>query len=312
MSIVTVTLNPAIDQTMVINDFAANTVNRVEGIQMDPGGKGVNVASFLADYGLAVSVTGFLGAKNPELFEQLFSQKKIADHFIRTPGYTRTNIKIMDPHSQQTTDINQAGQALSEQALTELEQVLLRLVASNNWFVLSGKLPPGVPLNFYARLIGLLKTYGKQVVLDTSDSALAEGLRAGPCIAKPNIDELRQLTGRELATLPEVETAARQLQATGIGLVVVSMGKDGALFVSDQQSFVAVPPHVDVKTTVGAGDAMVAGLVAAMSQGLALADCARLATAFALSAISQVGTHLADSETLNGYMRQVEIIGCCM
>ncbi len=307
MKIVTVTLNPAIDQTIQVNDFAPDAVNRAVGMQMDPGGKGVNVASFLADYGLGVAVTGFLGVENPALFEKLFIEKGITDRFIRVPGMTRTNIKIMDSARQETTDINMAGETPAPESLAKLNGVLAELAETCDWFVLSGNLPPGVPADVYARMIAMLKERGKHVVLDTSRDALAEGLKAAPSIAKPNIDELRQLTGLALANLKAVNSAARSLLTGGIKLVVVSMGKDGALFVEAGQSFLAVPPAVTVKTTVGAGDAMVAGLVAGKSQGLGLVECARLATAFSLGAITHIGAHLPGVETLNSYMQQVEI-----
>ncbi|HNB52190.1 MAG TPA: PfkB family carbohydrate kinase, partial [Anaerolineales bacterium] len=127
MKIATVTLNPAIDQTVKVVNFQPNAVNRSHDMQFDAGGKGVNVASFLADYGCKVAVTGFLGADNPRIFESLFLKKGIADHFIRIPGRTRTNIKIVDEQSQETTDINMAGEAPSAQALEALLHVIENL-----------------------------------------------------------------------------------------------------------------------------------------------------------------------------------------
>lgn len=307
MNIVTITLNPAIDQTILVNDFCTNAVNRVEGMQLDPGGKGVNVASFLADFGIGMTVTGLLGDENPKLFEKLFVEKNIDDQFLRIPGNTRTNIKIMDAHKQQTTDINSPGEIPPAWVVDELESRLLQLSDRCDWFVFSGNLPPGVPAGIYERLIRLLKGEGKHTVLDTSREALAAGLKACPDIVKPNIDELRQITGLQMQNLSEVEKAARQIQAGGVGIVVVSMGKDGALFVDGTQSFMAVPPSVVVKTTVGAGDAMVAGLVAGKSQGFRLEECARLATAFSLSAISSVGANLPERSVLDRFLSQVVI-----
>jgi len=282
-------------------------VNRIEGMQVDAGGKGVNVASFLADFGMPVTVTGFLGDQNPQLFEKLFLEKHITDRFIRVPGATRTNIKIVDARNQQTTDINQAGQPPTAQVMAALFETLAQLAEDHTWFVLSGNILPGAPADIYAQMIWNLRAKGRQVALDTSRDALLEGLKAVPEIAKPNIDELRQLTGAPLNSLTEVEAAARQLQATGIGLVVVSMGGEGALFVDGQQTILAVPPAVTLKTTVGAGDAMVAGLIAGKCQGFDLAECARLATAFSLGAITHIGAHLPDASTLAAYQHQVQI-----
>ncbi len=310
MKIATVTLNPAIDQTVRVDHFRPDTVNYAQAMQFDAGGKGVNVASFLTDVGYTVAVTGFLGQDNVDIFEQFFASKHIDDQFVRIPGRTRTGVKIVDEANQQTTDINMPGLPLPAEALDTLFKTIERLAASCDWFVLSGTLPPGVPLTTYATLITLLKGHGKQVALDTSRDALREGVLAIPTIAKPNIDELQQLTGRLLTDEVAIEQAARQLLDSGMQLVVISMGERGALFVDQETSLIAVPPTVTVKSTVGAGDAMVAGLVAGQVQGLSLSDCARLATAFSLGAITSFGHNLPAPETIQSYFQQVSVHPC--
>jgi 1-phosphofructokinase len=307
MKIATVTLNPAIDQTVRADGFRTNTVNRGQAMQFDAGGKGVNVASFLADSGHATAVTGFLGQENTELFKQLFASKRIEDHFVRIPGSTRIGVKIVDEANQQTTDINMPGLQPSPEAISELLEAIEQLAASCDWFALSGNLPPGAPTTIYATIITQLKKHGRHMALDTSGEALREGVSAIPTIAKPNIDELQQLVGHALDSEAAIEQAARQLLDSGIQLVVVSMGERGALFVDQHTSLIATPPRVNVKSTVGAGDAMVAGVIAGQVQGLNLADCARLATAFSLGAITRAGHNLPTSETLQAYAQQVSI-----
>jgi 1-phosphofructokinase len=306
MRIATVTLNPAIDQTVRVDGFQTNTVNRGQAMQFDAGGKGVNVASFLADYGHATAVTGFLGQENADIFEQLFARKRIDDQFVRIPGRSRIGVKIVDEANQQTTDINMQGLLPTSEAMNKLLETIEGLAASYDWFALSGNLPPGVPATIYATIITQLKRHGKQVVLDTSGEALREGARAGPTIVKPNVDELQQLTGQSLSDEAAVEQAARQLLGD-IRLVVISMGERGALFVDAATTLIAIPPPVLVKSTVGAGDAMVAGLIAGQVQGLSLPDCARLATAFSLGTITRAGHNLPASETLQAYVQQVSI-----
>ena len=306
MRIATVTLNPAIDQTVRVDGFQTNTVNRGQAMQFDAGGKGVNVASFLADYGYATAVTGFLGQENADIFEQLFARKRIDDQFVRIPGRTRIGVKIVDEANQQTTDINMPGLLPTSEAMNTLLETIERLAASYDWFALSGNLPPDVPATIYATIIAQLKRHGKQVVLDTSGEALREGARAGPTIVKPNVDELQQLTGQSLPDEAAIEQAARQLLGD-IRLVVISMGERGALFVDAATTLIATPPPVLVKSTVGAGDAMVAGLIAGQVQGLSLPDCARLATAFSLGTITRLGSELPATETLQMYSDQVSI-----
>lgn len=307
MKIATVTLNPAIDQTVRVEHFQPNTVNRGQEMRLDAGGKGVNVASFLADYGCAVAVTGFLGQENSEIFERLFAQKGIDDHFIRIPGQARIGIKIVDEARQQTTDINLPGPMPPAEALPRLLTTMNQLAASCDWFVLAGAVPPGISTTIYAMLIDLIKAQGKRVVLDTSGEALLAGVQAGPTIVKPNVDELQQLVGHPLEDQTAIEQAAIGLLDAGIQLMVISMGERGALFVNHATTLLAVPPRVTVKSTVGAGDALVAGLIAGQAQNLDLADTACLATAFSLGAITRVGPHLPPSEALESYAQRVSV-----
>lgn len=307
MKIATVTLNPALDQTVRVDHFRTNTVNYAQAMQFDPGGKGVNVASFLSDAGLSTSVTGLLGQDNADVFEQFFALKHIDDQFVRIPGLTRIGVKIVDDVNQQTTDINMPGLHPTEGALDTLLKTIEQLALSCDWFALSGTIPPGVPATTYATIINLLKGHGKHTVLDTSRDALREGLLAIPTIIKPNVDELQYLTGQTLADEAAIEQAARQLLDSGIQLVVVSMGEQGAMFVDTANTLFATPPPVTVKSTVGAGDAMVAGLIAGHVRGLDLADCARLATAFSLGAITSTGHNLPVPEIVQAYAQQVSI-----
>ncbi|MFV9504476.1 MAG: 1-phosphofructokinase [Oscillochloridaceae bacterium umkhey_bin13] len=305
LEVVTVTLNPAIDRTVTINDFAAGQVNRVEQSQDSPGGKGVNVAVTLADAEHRVAVTGLLGRENATSFEDLFACKQIEDQFVRVAGRTRVGIKIIDPQQGQTTDINFPGPA---PAPTDLEVLQARLVAlATPWVVLAGSLPPDVPATIYRDLIRLLKASGRRVALDTSGLPLLSALEAGPHLLKPNIHELEALVGTRLVTRSEVITAAQSLLARGLEQVVVSLGGEGALLLDGNQVLIAQPPPVVVQSTVGAGDAMVAGLIAAQLRGLDLADAARLATAFAVDTISRVGAGLSSSAVIADLMGLVRI-----
>jgi 1-phosphofructokinase len=292
--VVTVTLNPAIDRTVTIPHFTAGTVNRVEHVRSNPGGKGVNVAASLADYGMPVAVTGFLGRENTASFEAMFQAKHIADHFVRIAGQTRVGIKIVDPELHQTTDINFPGPAASGADQEELQRKLAALECG--CFVLSGSLPPGVDAGIYGALIRTLKARGAKVILDTSGEPLRAALEAKPSLIKPNIDELEALLGIALPDETSVIQAARQLIAGGVETVVVSMGKAGACLVTSGEAVIARPPDVEVQSTVGAGDAMVAGIVAAQFQNLGLADGARLATAFSVHALTR-GSNMSDSRS---------------
>jgi 1-phosphofructokinase len=302
LSIVTVTLNPTLDETLDVPGFAAGKVNRISGSRIHPGGKGVNVARVLADLGESVAATGFLGDQNPALFEDLFHRKKIEDCFLRIPGKTRVCFKIVDDSTGQTTDVNSSGLAVAPGAVEKLCQRIEALVAPSRWFLLCGSIPPGVPEGIYLRLIDAIQSRGGHVGLDASGPALAEAFRHGPQFAKPNIAELREAVGAGLQSAGEVISAARNvLLASRMRLVVVSMGSDGAVFVDAQQAIIAKPPRITVKSTFGAGDAMVAGIVYGLIRNLPLKDIARQATALgahAVTGVDAVFERLSDYEVL--------------
>ncbi len=305
--IATVTLNPAIDQTVSIPNFRADAVNRVAWKQDDAGGKGINVASFLAEAGYKISVSGFLGKENDTLFKTLFHQKGIADHFVYLPGETRVNIKIVDDAQGQVTDINYPGQSPTRQDVDGLKHAIHALAHSCDWFVFSGSVPGGMSTDIYDELIGPLKAQGKTVVLDTSGDALRFGLPAKPDLIKPNRAELEEVLNTRLTTHAKIVAAARELIGSGIKYVVVSMGAEGALFIDRTQAFHAQPPPVAVKSTVGAGDAMVAGTVAGLIGGHPWGMCAALSTAFSMGALGEIGPRLPPMEKIQAMQKLVTV-----
>jgi len=303
--VVTITLNPAIDRTVTISNFTAGAVNRVENVRSHPGGKGVNVASALADYGHGVAVTGFLGRSNAGVFEELFSQKKIADHFVRIAGQTRIGIKITDPVRAETTDINFPGPAPTLAELDMLRSQITMLEAE--WFVVAGSLSPGVDPAIYRNIIASLRRRGRKVLLDTSGDPFPLALEARPTAIKPNIHEFEVFVGHRLSNEEEVVAAARILIDRGIELVVISMGQQGACFVTANESVMARPPEIEVKSTVGAGDAMVAGILSGQLQRFSLGECARLATAFSIDSLSRLESGLSSRSAIESAMQKVTL-----
>lgn len=306
-AVVTVTLNPAIDQTLSIPGFAAGRVNRVAESRSDAGGKGVNVATVLADLGVEVIATGFLGADNAAVFASHFARKNIADRFLRIAGSTRVGIKIVDERTRQTTDVNFPGLSPSPEEIDELLELVAALAAPDRWFVLSGSVPPAVPKGVYATLIDSVHGKGGRVLLDTSGPPLREALSKRPEVIKPNVDELAELSSSTLGTPGAVRAAAEALLERGVEQVVVSMGGDGAVFVERGHALLARPPRVSVRSTVGAGDAMVAGIVAAMLDGLPLEEVARTATAAGAYAVTQAGAGIDDRAQWQRLRGQVEV-----
>ena len=311
--VIAVALNPALDHTIEVDQLRPGQVNRAQRMQVDVGGKGINVASCLADFGIASAVTGQIGSENAAQFEALFRQKAIDNQCFYLDGLTRINTKLVDLASGETTDVNMPGPMLSEDAVQALQERLqtrlASLVGPASWVVLAGSLPPGWSADTYQALIAHVHGLGARVVLDASGSALAAGVAAAPDIIKPNRAELSELVGRPLDSLAAVLAAAHELMARAQGprLVVVSMGDEGALFMSPAEAWLAEPLEVDLISTVGAGDAMVAGIVAAQLAELPLADCARLATAFSAAKLARLGPHLPSPEQVRALAASVQI-----
>jgi len=306
MRIVTVTLNPAIDETVTLDHLRPGHVHRAGAVTFHAGGKGVNVASCLADWGLPVTATGFLGAANDSVFTKLFSAKRIEDAFIRVPGDTRTNIKLS--HDGDTTDINLPGLAADAAATAKLQDTILQMAGPETLFLLAGSLPAGTEPAIYAELISSLHTRGARVLLDTSGAPLKAALTAGtpPFCIKPNRAELEDFAGRPLPERDDLIAVAQDLRKRGVQLVAISLGAEGSLFVGDKILH-AVLPAIRAASTVGAGDAMVAGIIAAIAAAADIETIARLGTAFAVAKLGEAGPNLPQRMAVKSLSKQVNI-----
>ncbi|SDM02283.1 1-phosphofructokinase [Aliiruegeria lutimaris] len=306
--VATVTLNPALDQTAQSPDFHAGKVNRVISEQSDAGGKGVNVAAYLARYGHDVTATGLLGRGNLEPFENLFAERGIVDRFVKLPGLTRVNVKIVDKIRELVTDINFPGINADDDSIDAVTRIVFELADDGvKWFILSGSLPKGMQTDSYRLLIEQLKDKGCKVVLDTSGIPFDRALHAKPNVIKPSIDELQEVTGSVVESHGEIIAAARKILENGTELVVVSMRDKGALFVTAEQTVLAVPPKARVVSTVGAGDAMVAGITHGLITGMPLPKIARFSTALSLGALAQIGPNLPPKEDISAFEELVSI-----
>jgi 1-phosphofructokinase len=283
--IVTVTPNPSIDRTITLaGPLTRGAVHRVESVSTEPGGKGVNVARALTMAGLDTVA--------------LFPENVAV----------RTNIAVTEPDGT-TTKLNERGAALDTAAVEGLTQAVLDAAASADWVVLSGSLPPGVPRTWYADMVAMLVTLGCRIAVDTSDeplAALAAAFeRAAPDLIKPNSDELASMTGASAAELeyavaqgnPEpMVAAARQLVDRGARSVLATLGAAGAVLVDQTGSWLATPPPITPISTVGAGDASLAGYLRAETAGAAAPERLRMAVAYGSAAASLPGSALPTPE----------------
>ncbi len=286
--IVTVTFNPAIDQTVFVGRLTPGTVHRATRSHRQAGGKGVNVATMLALGGAQVAVTGFLGEDNADIFERHFRQHGLHDEFVRVAGETRTGIKVIDATVGQTTDLNLSGVAPTPAQLELLCECLERHARPGVWVVLAGSLPAGVDPDYVVTVIRRLRAAGAKVAVDSSGPGLVAAVSAGVDLAKPNADELAELLGRPLPDLSSTLSAARDLRRTKIPNLIVSLGAQGALFLTPEAELLAVSPPVNVVSTVGAGDSLLAGYLQGLLTGQSPDQCARLATVYAWSRLESL------------------------
>lgn len=296
-SILTITLNPALDLTVRLGHLEPGEVNRSPMMLTHAAGKGINVAQVLADLGHTLTVSGFLGEDNAQAFDALFKRRGFVDGFVRVPGETRSNIKLAEDDGR-VTDLNGLGPQVSPQAQQALLDILDRIAPDHDAVVVAGSLPQGVSPQWLHDLVLRLKALGLNVILDTSGQALKEALAAGPWLIKPNTEELSDALGSDISSLEAQIEAATRLQALGIEHVVISHGADGVNWFSHAEALHALPPKVSVASTVGAGDSLLAGMVHGLLSGHSPEQTLRTATAIAAMAVTQIGFGISDAAHL--------------
>lgn len=304
--IYTVTLNPALDKTVEIPSLTVDSVNRITAMRTDPGGKGINVSKVIDKLGRTSTAVGILGGDTGRAIQSALDAMGLESEFQFVEGETRTNLKIIDPVNHTNTDINEPGITVSEEILNGLLQKLLAKLEAGDIVVLSGSLPGGAPRDTYYIWVKACKEAGAKVILDADGELLAAGLQAAPYLIKPNNHELSSLLGQTLETPRELEGAARDLMAKyGIDRIVVSMGGDGALYVTEGETIYAEGLKVPVGSTVGAGDSVVAALAVAQESGMSLEETVRLSAATGAANVMCSGTQAAEYDVIQGLMPKV-------
>ena len=305
--IFTLTLNPAMDKTVVIENFTPGGVNRIKSLRVDVGGKGINVSKCLKNLGCASTAAAFWGGAAGQRGIDFLRENGIGSLAVTVPEDTRTNLKIIDPIRHENTDINEPGPTISGENLAELTEKLDAAIAPGDILILSGSIPKGCPSSIYRDLIERYQGKGAKVYLDADGENFRLGITAAPALIKPNIDELNRHLNTSLTEISEIAAAAREFLKLGIQEVVVSLGGDGALLVKEGLCLKADGLQVPVLSTVGAGDSMVAALACGAEKGLT--DEQRLKLAIAISAASVMcsGTQAPERETIEILYRQVKI-----
>ncbi len=295
--ILSITLNPAIDLTVQLDQLKVGEVNRQLTAQSHAAGKGLNVAQVLKDLGHELIVSGFLGQDNRQIFDHHIQQEQFDNQFIYVAGETRQNIKVAEA-SGQMTDINGKGFFVDTSAKQQLCERLSQLILEVDVIVIAGSLPQGFSAEELSTLILWLQSAGKKVAVDTSGVALKAAIAAHPWLT-------------ETYHLP-AETFAEQQHLfaslnSQIEHIVVSMGENGVNWLHRTQPLHATAPKVTVQSTVGAGDSLLAGMIHGLLSSTSPEETLKTATAIASNAVTQIGFALPDFAVIEDLKSQISV-----
>ncbi len=305
--IITVTMNPAIDKTTDIAKMEQGGLNRLKNVIVDAGGKGINVSKAVKALGGETIATGFIGGSGGVLIKKLLQEQGIQADFIEIEKEIRNNLKVVEA-SGFVTELNEPGPSVTRQELEQLTEKLLGYANEQALFVLAGSVPEGVDADIYQVLTLKLKAKGAKVFIDADGERFVHALEAAPDIIKPNRHELESYFHMDYrADEAELISMGRTLLEKGIGLIAISLGQMGALFLSKDQVLRCPGLQVEAHSTVGAGDAMVAALSYGIHSGLSFEECAKLGIATSAGAVVTKGTKPPSRALVEELLTRVEV-----
>lgn len=305
--IITVTLNPALDKTIEIDEFKIGSVNRIVSTRVDAGGKGINVSKVIKELQHESLALGLLGGSSGNHIKNYLDNLNINNDFLLVKGETRTNFKIIDKANNTHTDINENGPSLVESDITNIKEKIMQHCTSESLVILSGSVPSGVSTSIYGEIIKDIKNKGGKVILDADGELLIQGIKAGPYMVKPNIHELEKAFGITIDNEKKVIETAKKILEYGVKYVVISLGSEGSIFVSHDKVAKVKGIKVEVKSTVGAGDSMVAAFAIAVEKDYSFEEAMKLASATSTANVMTEGTQTGRFEDIEKLKKQISI-----
>ena len=305
--ITSISLNPSIDRTLTVEGFTPGALNRVVTRNEVAAGKGINVALTVSALGLDSECIGLMYRDSASIFEKRLMLNSTAYDFVWCEGSARTNIKVFDRSAGVVTELNESGVNVDEQTLNAMTDLVIQHAEDSDFLILSGSVPPGCPPEYYRTLIRAVDGLGCRCVLDADGERLRYGLESAPFMIKPNHFELEMMTGKKLTTLKDIRNAAYKYLDKGVQVIAVSLGADGAMITNGGETLYAPKMNIEVKSTVGAGDAMVAGLVAGFMGENALEDSFRMGVACATARCMTEGNRIMDRTIYKALLDMVSI-----
>lgn len=305
--IYSVTLNPAIDRTIFVDEINFKDVTRVSNTIRQAAGKGINISFVMQKLGKKAVSVNILAGENGEYILRELKGNSVDNINHLVTGNTRENIKVV-PKNGSVLEINESGPVCSSDDVKIVIDLLKEYVTTGDIVVLTGSIPKGLHATTYHDMIKDLKGLGVITVLDASGDSFKEAVKAKPTVIKPNLYELGLLFDKELTSKEEVLLYAKKLVSDGIEQVLITLGGDGALLVTKEKTYYVNPIKVDAINTVGAGDSFLAGYVAALSDGLSKEECLKKAASVATSSVLNKGTGPSDLSHIEELERKVEVI----
>jgi 6-phosphofructokinase 2 len=305
--IATVTLNPSLDKTVTVEELVVDEANRWTSLRRDPGGKAINVSRVVHELGGETIAYGFIGGIDGETLKHLLKEQKVPFDFTSIKGEIRSNFIITDLETRRQTRIDAPGPTISKDELRKLIDKITHIKPKPDFIVFAGSVPPGVPDDIYRQLIENAKKSGIKTVLDSDNKWLKEGIKAKPNVIKPNVHEAEELLETHLRDQAAIVEAAKTLVNRGIDVVAISRGKDGLIVATKEKVLKVTSPQVEVRSTVGAGDSAIAGLVLKLSQGHGIEEASHWAAAAGTAATLTPGTELCRREDVERLLPQVKV-----
>jgi 1-phosphofructokinase len=299
--IYTLTLNPAIDYYMSMENFQLGSLNSLEEGYTLPGGKGINVSKVLKNFSIESKALGFVGGFTGDYIKKHLNEYEIESDFIELQENTRINIKLKTKDSE--TEIAGKSPTISKENIEELLKKFEE-IKKDDVVILSGSVPNSISKSIYADIIKLLPKDCK-VILDTRGLPFVEGLKEGVFLTKPNNQELEEFFNRKLNNIEEIIQAGKDLQALGSKNVLISLGKDGSILITEKEVYIGNAPQGKLISSVGAGDSMVAGVVYGIAKGMTLEDSYKYGIASGSSTAFSEG--LTTFEGMNSLLNKIEI-----
>ena len=303
--ITTVCMNPALDKTVTVDSLQKGQGNRIRASRTDVGGKGVNVAVVARRLQLDAQVIGIAGEDGLDRIRQAMDAEGVQHAFLPVEGAVRVNTKVVSLDGSGVTELNESGPAMTADVLAEFFALAREKAQGSDAVVITGSLPPNCPAGTYRELIRALS--GTRCILDVGGAELVLGVEARPFLVKPNHHELAAALRTELKTMEDIRRGAQSLVDAGAENVVVSMGKDGALYVGAEGAFYAPEVPVEVHSTVGAGDALVGGLLYGLTKYGTMREAFRCGVAAGTASVMTEGTQLIVPEDFHRLLGRVHI-----